>query len=70
MRYVGCSNYAGWQMTEALGISAREGLQRFVSQQVYYSLQARDGEYEIVPAAIDQGVGVLVWSPLLGPHVG
>ncbi len=66
VRYVGCSNYAGWQMTKALGISAREGLQRFVSQQVYYSLQARDVEYEIVPAAIDQGVGILVWSPLAG----
>jgi aryl-alcohol dehydrogenase-like predicted oxidoreductase len=66
VRYVGCSNYAGWQMTKALGISARHGLQRFVSQQVYYSLQARDVEYEIVPAAIDQGVGILVWSPLAG----
>ena len=66
VRYVGCSNYAGWQMTKALGISARDGLQRFVSQQVYYSLQARDMEYEIVPAAIDQGVGILVWSPLAG----
>jgi aryl-alcohol dehydrogenase-like predicted oxidoreductase len=66
VRYVGCSNYAGWQMTKALGISAREGLQRFVSQQVYYSLQARDVEYEIVPAAIDHGVGILVWSPLAG----
>jgi aryl-alcohol dehydrogenase-like predicted oxidoreductase len=66
VRYVGCSNYAGWQMTKALGISAREGFQRFVSQQVYYSLQAREAEYEIVPSAIDQGVGILVWSPLAG----
>jgi len=66
VRYVGCSNYAGWQMTKALGISARQGYQRFVSQQVYYSLQAREAEYEIVPSAIDQGVGILVWSPLAG----
>ena len=66
VRYVGCSNYAGWQMTKALGISARTGYQRFVSQQVYYSLQAREAEYEIVPSAIDQGVGILVWSPLAG----
>jgi len=66
VRYIGCSNYAGWQMTKALGISARDGYQRFVSQQVYYSLQARDAEYEIVPSAIDQGVGILVWSPLAG----
>ncbi len=66
VRYVGCSNYAGWQMLKALGISDRLGLQRFVSQQVYYSLQARDVEYEIVPACLDQGVGILVWSPLAG----
>src|SRR5215211_2726409 len=66
VRYVGCSNYAGWQMTKALGVSARAGYQRFISQQIYYSLQARDAEYELIPAAIDQGVGVLVWSPLAG----
>jgi aryl-alcohol dehydrogenase-like predicted oxidoreductase len=66
VRYVGCSNYAGWQMSKALGISARERLERFVSNQVFYSLQARDAEYEIIPAAIDQGVGLLVWSPLAG----
>jgi aryl-alcohol dehydrogenase-like predicted oxidoreductase len=66
VRYVGCSNYAGWQLSKALGISDRLGLQRFVSQQIYYSLQARDAEYELVPAAIDQGVGILVWSPLAG----
>jgi len=66
VRYVGCSNYSGWQMTKALGLSDRLGYQRFVSEQVYYSLQARDIEYEIVPAAVDQGVGILVWSPLAG----
>ena len=66
VRYVGCSNYSGWQMTKGLGISDRLGYQRFVSTQVYYSLQARDIEYEIVPAAIDQGLGILVWSPLAG----
>jgi aryl-alcohol dehydrogenase-like predicted oxidoreductase len=66
VRYVGCSNYAGWQMTKALGVSDRLGYQRFVSQQIFYSLQARDAEYELIPAAIDQGVGILVWSPLAG----
>jgi aryl-alcohol dehydrogenase-like predicted oxidoreductase len=66
VRYIGCSNYAGWQLTKALGISDRLGLQRFVSQQIYYSLQARDAEYELVPAGLDQGVGILVWSPLAG----
>src|SRR6201747_597832 len=58
IRYVGCSNYAGWQMSKGLGISARAGFQPFVSNQVYYSLQAREAEYEIVPAALDQGVGL------------
>jgi aryl-alcohol dehydrogenase-like predicted oxidoreductase len=66
VRYVGCSNYAGWQLMKALGISERRGLQRFVSQQIYYSLQARDAEYELVPVALDQGLGILVWSPLAG----
>jgi aryl-alcohol dehydrogenase-like predicted oxidoreductase len=66
VRYVGASNYAGWQLMKALGISDRRDLARFVSQQIYYSLQARDAEYELVPVAIDQGLGILVWSPLAG----
>jgi aryl-alcohol dehydrogenase-like predicted oxidoreductase len=66
VRYVGCSNYAAWQVVKALGISDRLHLQRFVSQQIYYSLQAREAEYELVPAALDQGLGILVWSPLAG----
>jgi aryl-alcohol dehydrogenase-like predicted oxidoreductase len=66
VRYIGCSNYTGWQMAKALGISERLGYERFVSTQVYYSLQARDAEYEIVPASLDVGVGILVWSPLAG----
>ena len=66
VRYVGASNYAGWQLLKALGTADRLGLPRFVSQQIYYSLQARDAEYELIPAAVDQGLGVLVWSPLAG----
>jgi aryl-alcohol dehydrogenase-like predicted oxidoreductase len=66
VRYIGCSNYAGWQLLKALGISDRLHLQRFVSQQIYYSLQAREAEYELVPASLDQGLGILVWSPLAG----
>jgi aryl-alcohol dehydrogenase-like predicted oxidoreductase len=66
VRYVGASNYAGWQLMKALGLADRQGLPRFVSQQIYYSLQSRDAEYELIPAAVDQGVGVLVWSPLAG----
>jgi aryl-alcohol dehydrogenase-like predicted oxidoreductase len=66
VRYVGASNYASWQLMKALGTAERHGLPRFVSQQIYYSLQAREAEYELIPAAIDQGLGVLVWSPLAG----
>ena len=66
VRYVGASNYAGWQLLKALGTADRLGLPRFISQQIYYSLQARDAEYELIPAAVDQGLGVLVWSPLAG----
>ncbi|HEY2674623.1 MAG TPA: aldo/keto reductase [Rugosimonospora sp.] len=66
VRYVGASNYAAWQLMKALGTAERAGLPRFVSQQIYYSLQARDAEYELIPATVDQGLGVLVWSPLAG----
>jgi aryl-alcohol dehydrogenase-like predicted oxidoreductase len=66
VRYVGSSNYAGWQLMKALGVAERHGYQRFVSQQIHYTLQAREAEYELVPIALDQGVGILVWSPLAG----
>ncbi len=66
VRYVGVSNYAAWQVMKALGIAERKHLPRFVSQQVYYSLQERSIEYELVPMALDQGLGTLVWSPLAG----
>jgi aryl-alcohol dehydrogenase-like predicted oxidoreductase len=66
IRYVGCSNYSGWHLMKALATADRLGVTRFVSQQIHYSLQAREAEYELIPAAIDQGVGVLVWSPLAG----
>jgi aryl-alcohol dehydrogenase-like predicted oxidoreductase len=66
IRYAGCSNFSGWQLSKALGVSERLGLARYVSQQIYYSLQSRDAEYELVPAGLDQGVGILVWSPLAG----
>ncbi len=66
VRYVGCSNYAAWQLTKALWVADRERVTPFVSQQVYYSLQARDIENELVPLAVDQGLGILVWSPIAG----
>jgi aryl-alcohol dehydrogenase-like predicted oxidoreductase len=66
VRYVGISNYAGWQLMKALAIADSYGFVRPVTQQIYYSLQARDAEYELVPIAVDQGIGILVWSPLAG----
>ncbi len=66
VRYVGCSNFSGWHIMKALGISERAGSARFVSQQIYYSLQGREAEYELLPISLDQGLGVLVWSPLAG----
>jgi len=66
VRYIGVSNYAAWQLMKALGIAERDHLPRFVSQQIYYSLQERSAEYELLPLAVDQGLGTLVWSPLAG----
>ncbi|MFP4206070.1 MAG: aldo/keto reductase [Spirochaetaceae bacterium] len=66
IRYAGCSNYAGWHIMKALGVSDRHGLPRFVTQQIHYTLEAREAEYELLPIAVDQGLGVLVWSPLAG----
>jgi aryl-alcohol dehydrogenase-like predicted oxidoreductase len=66
VRYVGASNYAGWQLMKALAVADAHGYQRFVSQQIHYTLQAREAEYELVPLTVDQGLGILVWSPLAG----
>jgi aryl-alcohol dehydrogenase-like predicted oxidoreductase len=66
VRYIGCSNYSGWHVMKALGVSERAGQQRFVSQQIHYTLEAREAEYELMPISIDQGLGILVWSPLAG----
>ena len=66
VRYLGCSNYTGRQLMKALWISDLRGWESYVSQQIYYSLQARDAENELIPIAIDEGLGVLVWSPLAG----
>lgn len=66
IRYVGCSNYSAWHLMKSLAIADAHGFQRFVSQQIHYTLEAREAEYELVPIAVDQGVGVMVWSPLAG----
>jgi len=64
IRYIGCSNYSGWHLMKALSISERYGWERYIAYQGYYSLIGRDYEAELMPLAIDQGVGLAVWSPL------
>ena len=64
IRHAGCSNYSGWQLVKALSISDRLGINRYISQQINYSLLARDAEHELVPAGLDQRAGILAWSPL------
>ena len=66
VRYIGCSNFAGWQLMKALSISERYGWEKFVSLQALYSLIARELENELVPLCLDQGMGILVYSPLGG----
>ncbi len=66
VRYIGSSNYTARQLMKALWISDLRGWESYVSQQIYYSLQARDAENELIPIAIEEGLGVLVWSPLAG----
>ncbi len=62
VRYLGVSNYSGWQLMKALCVADTHGCQRFVSNQIYYSLESRDAEYELVPLSLDQGLGIMVWS--------
>ena len=64
--YVACSNFSGWQLMKSLAISDRYGWARYVAHQAYYSLVSREYEWELMPLAIDQGVGTVVWSPLAG----
>ncbi len=66
VRYVGISNFSGWQLMKAMETARANNFVQPVSQQIYYSLDSRDAEYELIPATIDQGLGVLVWSPLAG----
>src|SRR5271157_1966060 len=66
VRYVGCSNFSGWHVMKAMETARRDGRIRFVSQQIHYTLQAREAEYELIPIALDQRLGVLVWSPIAG----
>ncbi|GAB2542258.1 aldo/keto reductase [Nocardia heshunensis] len=64
IRYVGASNFAGWQLMKSLAAADKHGFPRYVAHQVYYSLVGRDYEWELMPLGLDQGVGAVVWSPL------
>jgi aryl-alcohol dehydrogenase-like predicted oxidoreductase len=66
VRYIGCSNYAAWQIMKSLAISREQHLERFRCTQSYYSLAGRELEREIIPLITDQRLGLLVWSPLAG----
>src|SRR5580692_9197770 len=64
VRYIACSNFSGWHLMKSLAVADRYGWTRFVAHQVYYSLIGREYEWEVMPLALDQKVGALVWSPL------
>jgi len=64
VRYLGVSNFSGWQLMKSLASADRLGLQRYVANQSYYSLIGRDYEWELMPLGQDQGLGAIVWSPL------
>ncbi|MFI2435653.1 aldo/keto reductase [Streptomyces sp. NPDC018693] len=64
VRYLGISNFSGWQAMKSLASAERHGHPRYVAHQVYYSLIGRDYEWELMPLGLDQGLGALVWSPL------
>jgi aryl-alcohol dehydrogenase-like predicted oxidoreductase len=64
IRYLGVSNFSGWHLMKSLAIADRHGLTRYAAHQAYYSLVGRDFEWELMPLAIDQRIGTVVWSPL------
>ena len=66
VRYIGCSNMEAWELMQALGTSEQRGLEAFKCTQSYYSLVGRELEQQTIPLIQDQGLGLLVWSPLAG----
>lgn len=64
IRYIGCSNFSGWHLMKSLAVSEKHGWSRYVAHQAYYSLIGREYEWELMPLALDQQVGAVVWSPL------
>ena len=70
VRYIGCSNFSGWQLMKSLAVSDKYGWSRYVAHQVYYSLLNREFEWELMPLGVDQQVGTFVWSPLAAGRLG
>lgn len=66
VRYIGCSNFSGWHIMKCMMAADRHNFQKFVVQQIHYTIEARDAEFELMPVALDQGVGIQVWSPIAG----
>jgi aryl-alcohol dehydrogenase-like predicted oxidoreductase len=64
IRYIGCSNYSGWHVMKSLHVAEMKNLPRFVTQQIHYTLEAREAEYELLPISVEEGLGIMVWSPL------
>lgn len=64
VRYIACSNFSGWHLMKSLSVSERYGWSRYIAHQAYYSLVNRDFEWELMPLAIDQKIGTIIWSPL------
>jgi aryl-alcohol dehydrogenase-like predicted oxidoreductase len=69
VRYIGSSNFSGWWKMRSLAVSDRDRLERYVSQQIQYSLLWRDAEYELLPLGVAEGVGALIWSPLASGYL-
>jgi len=66
VRYIACSNFSGWHLMKSLSISERHGWSKYIAHQAYYTLISREYEWELMPLAIDQHIGTIVWSPLAG----
>lgn len=70
VRYIACSNFSGWHLMKSLSISEKYGWSRYIAHQVYYSLINREFEWELMPLAVDQRVGSIIWSPLSAGRLG
>jgi aryl-alcohol dehydrogenase-like predicted oxidoreductase len=70
VRYIGCSNFSGWHLMKSLSVSERYGWSKYVTHQAYYSLLSREFEWELMPLALDQNIGTVVWSPLAAGRLG